>query len=112
MKDLIERLRASAQRSNHNTEAADALEQMAAALEAKDEALRVAERNNPDKVLITVFSKALALKPHADFVRKMKADAVREAADEVEVGHPHITRVGASCILRELAASIERGEVK
>src|SRR5574343_100269 len=89
---------------------AKAIEQLAAALAAKDEALAVAEgfidRHSEDWYIsgqndLKQVRAAKAIQPHAELVAKMKADAVIEAADEIEVGHPHITRVGASRILRE-----------
>ena len=110
-------------------EAAEALEQLAAALAAKDKAIarhiKVDEflTNCPSDVdaddhtaaleehhnSLANMRKVAALQPHAELVAKMKADDVREAAGEVGK-HMAIDRAVAA--LLELADRIERGEVK
>lgn len=90
MKDLTNYLRRKTA-SEEELQAADMLEQMAAALAAKDEALGLAldsiSRFTCDEgstqrdfdITDTVIA-TLALQPHAELVAKMKADAVRKAA--------------------------------
>lgn len=98
-------------------EAAEALEQLAAALAAKDEALALARKEfeglphslGYEFTHVPKIDAAIALQPHAELVAKMKSDAVREAAGEVGK-HMAIDRAVAA--LLELADRIERGEVK
>lgn len=93
-------------------EGVEALEQLAAALAAKDEALALARKEfeglphslGYEFTHVPKIDAAIALQPHAELVAKMKSDAVREAA-----GH-----VGGETFdkLHDLADRIERGEVK
>lgn len=80
--------------------------QQAAVIEQMREALQVAERNNPDKVLVTVFSKALTLQPCPEVLNKVRADAVREVINSIK-GHAcsEITRKAL-----DFADLIENGE--
>lgn len=71
---------------------------LAAALVAKDEALRYhMEQTRPIQKTI----EALALQPHADLVRKMKADAVQK----------YMKWAGMEGMADEYANRIQRGEV-
>jgi hypothetical protein len=79
------------------------LAEQAAVIEKKDEALEVAERNNPDKVLVTVFSKALALTASPEILRERDAETVRNVAG--------IVGGDAEKELNRIAQRIEKGEV-
>lgn len=45
---------------------------------------------------------------HSEAIRQAKREALLEAAEVLEQGHPHITRVGVSVALRRMAEELER----
>ncbi|MBK8467634.1 MAG: hypothetical protein IPL32_17610 [Chloracidobacterium sp.] len=83
--------------------------QQAAVIEQMREALQVAERNNPDKVLVTVFSKALALQPCPEVLNKVRADAVRELYNWY-MDQDVFDHLGEAAIETFIAQRIEKGE--
>lgn len=80
-------------------EQAKQIEELSAALAAKDEALRIAEKvlGNGYRGYVT---EALAIQPHASLVAKIRADAVRMFS----------TQYGHSIEAEEFAQRIEKGE--
>lgn len=110
MKDLTNYLRRKTA-SEEELQAADAIEKLAAALVAKDEAIVKVYGCYPplySKEPVAVIARqALALQPHAELVAKMKADAVRSVIPEFVI-EPS-TQANA---IKAYADRIERGEVK
>lgn len=103
--ELIERLRDYINNTDDcalRKEAAEALEQLAAALMVKDESLKWLMHNSREASTFHEANQALAIQPHAELVAKIKTDAVALFLAEKHVIYGPLLIVDR----------IERGEVK
>lgn len=113
MKTLIERLKNGGDEvfsTREKRQVADIIEQLTSALAAKDDALEYVARligiegSLPDWLFV---DEAIAIKPHASLVAKIKANAFREAADSDQ----WVFSDNARRMMRCYADKIESGEV-
>lgn len=83
------------------------IEELSAALAAKDEALFSCERATCHAQVSLIVEEALALQPHASLVAKIKADAVREFGNDYAEDKRNL-----KALANMYADRIERGEEK